>query len=226
MNLSETSSFSAILAFSAHEMKNSLSTISELIRNFRSQDLYNDSKELGQLEFETNRVNNMLMQLLILYRINETQFSPSIDEYFAYDIIKEVEAQQFRLFSIKGLTLTIDCPDDLICYCDHTLISNVLSTVVNNAQRYARKQVLLSANRENGYVCFHIEDDGEGYPAHLLNTNTLNNTDVNLNSGSTGLGLFFAATIAKMHTNSHKKGFITLENHSPLGGSKFSLFLP
>jgi signal transduction histidine kinase len=226
MNSTEPLNFPAILAFSVHEMKNSLSTISELIRHFKSQAQLNADKELGQLEFESNRMNNNLMQLLILYRIDEAKFTPSIDEYQVIDILNEVVAQQASLFAINGLQLTVDCPDNLMCYCDGGLISNAISTVVNNSQRYAKKQVLLSATEENGYVCINVEDDGAGYPEHFLHADALNNTTVNLNTGSTGLGLFFVATIAKMHVNGDKKGSIKLNNHCPLGGAKFSLLLP
>lgn len=218
--------FPAILAFSVHEMKNSLSTISELIRHFKIQEQFDAKKELGQLEFEANRVNNNLMQLLVLYKIDEAKFSPDVDECLVLDILNEVVAQQTSLFAINGLELKIDCPDDLMCYCDSNLISNAISTVVNNSQRYARKQVLLSASEQNGYVGIHVEDDGAGYPEHFLNPEALNNTKVNLNTGSTGLGLFFVSTIAKMHANGDKKGYIELKNHCPLGGAKFSLMLP
>lgn len=226
MKQSETSNFPAILAFSVHEMKNSLSTVSELIRNFNSQEKFNACTELGQLEFEANRVNNILMQLLILYKIDEVNFTPNIDECFAHDILREVAAQQAPLFAMKNLALNIDSPDNLICYCDQSLICNALSTMVNNVQRYASKQVLLSAKYQDGYVCFQVEDDGKGYPEHFLQSEKFDSSRINLNTGSTGLGLYFATTLAKMHTNRGNTGFVTLKNHSPLGGAVFSIYLP
>lgn len=219
--------FSAILAFSVHEMKNSLSIINELIQQFSKKNLATDHKELSQLEFEANRMNNSLMQLLILYKIEGAQFAPTIDECVALDILNEVVAQQSSLFSINGLTLTVDCPDDLLCYCDNSLISNAITTVVNNSQHYAHSQVLLTVDEtQDGYICFTVEDDGKGYPDQFLQPDTIENTPVNLNTGSTGLGLFFVATIAKMHTNGDKAGYIKLSNDSVLGGAKFSLYLP
>ncbi|MEQ1635610.1 MAG: HAMP domain-containing sensor histidine kinase [Methylococcales bacterium] len=227
MKPSKSINFPAILAFSVHEMKNSLSTINDLIRHLTSQDQLNANKELGQLEFEANRMNNNLMQLLVLYKIDAAKFTPSIDECLAIDILNEVQAQQASLFAMNGVELTITCPDDLLCYCDSHLISNALSTVANNSQRYARSKVLLSAAATaEGYVSFSVEDDGAGYPEHFLDPDSMNNTAVNLNTGSTGLGLFFVSTIAKMHVNGNKKGLIKLANHCPLGGAKFSLLLP
>ncbi len=218
--------FPSILAFSVHEMKNSLSTISELIQNFAKQNALQHPKELAQLEFEANRMNNSLMQLLILYKIDEAKFCPDIDEHLVSEILNEVLAQQNTLFTINGIDLEINCPEDLLCYCDFNLISNALSTVINNAQRYSKGRILLSAAREDDYVCFHIEDDGNGFPGHFLTQGSADNNTVNLNTGSTGLGLFFVATIAGMHINGAKKGMIKLSNDSCMGGAKFSLLLP
>lgn len=218
--------FPSILAFSVHEMKNSLSTINELVQFFAKQNAMQHNKELSQLEFEANRMNNSLMQLLVLYRIDESKFSPAIDEYLASDILHEVVAQQANLFSMNGIDLQVECPDDLVCYCDINLISNALSTVVNNAQRYTHGKILLSAQMEEDYITFHVEDDGDGYPERFLIPHAMDNTAVNLNTGSTGLGLFFVATIAGMHVSHGKKGLIKLDNNSRLGGAKFTLLLP
>lgn len=226
MKNSSTLDFPSILAFSVHEMKNSLSTINELIQHFTKHDLMQHHKELVQLEFEANRMNNSLMQLLILYKIDESKFSPDIDEYLVADILNEVAAQQASLFALNGIDLEIRCPDDLLCFCDMNLICNGLSTVVNNAQRYTHGKILISAALENDYITFHIEDDGNGYPERFLIPNAMDNSAVNLNTGSTGLGLYFVATIAGMHTNGAKKGLIKLDNKSSLGGARFSLLLP
>lgn len=226
MKSSSTLDFPSILAFSVHEMKNSLSTINELIQHFAQQDQLRHHQELVQLEFEANRMNNSLMQLLILYKIDESKFSPDIDEYLVLDILNEVAAQQASLFAINGIDLEINCPDDLLCYCDINLISNALSTVVNNAQRYTHGKILLSAALEHEYIVFYVEDDGQGYPERFLIPAAIEQTTVNINTGSTGLGLFFVSVIAKMHTNGSKTGFIQLDNHSRLGGAKFKLFLP
>ena len=47
-----------------------------------------------------------------------------------------------------------------------------------------------------------------------------------MKSGSTGLGLYFAEQIANIHHSGDKKGYITIDNNSKLGGGRFTLFLP
>ncbi len=218
--------FSAILAASVHDIKNSLSTVSALITTLEK--IYNGAKppEFQKLEFEANRMNSSLMQLLILYKIDASLFNLNIDEYPVIDILTDTESQQSALLSLSPIELSIECDQDQLCYCDNTLITSAISTIVNNAQRYCQNKVLMSSYIEEGYTVFSIEDDGAGYPDNLLAFSANKNTLIDLTSGNTGLGLFFAATIAGMHTNGEKRGFINTDNNSRLGGARFRLYLP
>lgn len=217
--------FPAILASSVHDMKNSLSNLRGLISQLKIQ--YPDTKppEFKQLEFESNRLNNSLMQLLTLYKIDASQFDLNIDEYCVMDILDDIVAQQSSLLTLSGIELIAECDVDLLCFCDSTLISNAISTLVNNAQRYCHSKILLSAKQEGGYVAFYIEDDGTGYPENFL-ADTQHSPGIDLVTGNTGLGLFFVGTIAKMHRSGESQGFIKTDNDSRFGGARFSLYLP
>jgi len=49
---------------------------------------------------------------------------------------------------------------------------------------------------------------------------------LNQSSGSTGLGLYFAARIAELHERDGRRGRIELGNGGPLGGGEFRIYLP
>lgn len=219
-------SFPAILASSVHDIKNSLTSLRVLLSQL--ENIHQDPKptEFKQLEFETNRMNNCLMQLLTLYKIDLSQFNLTIDEHSAADILEDVVAQQSTLLSLSNVQLITECRDDLFCYCDSALISNALCTLVNNAQRYCLNKVLLSATQEDDYIVFCIEDDGKGYPQSLISSDYKQLPQLDLASGNTGLGLFFAKTIAQLHVKTDKQGFIITDNNSQFGGARFKLYLP
>lgn len=218
--------FPAILASSVHDIKNSLTTLRALIDQL--EHIHQDPKpsEFKQLEFETNRMNNSLMQLLTLYKIDLSQLSLAIDEHSAADILEDVVAQQSTLLSLGNIQLITECHDDLFCYCDNALVSNALCTLVNNAQRYSKSKVQLSVTQEEGYVVFCIEDDGRGYPEYLISSDYKQLPQTDLANGNTGLGLFFTETIAQLHVQGQKRGFITTDNNSQFGGARFKLYLP
>lgn len=218
--------FPAILASTVHDIKNSLGTLLGLIQHLTQKNDLNQSSDFQQLEFEANRINHSLMQLLVMYKIDSKTFMLAIDEYPVADIIGEARAQQDRLTRLNNVEVRVDYNDDLMCYCDYQIVSNALGSILNNAQRYTRSAILLSAGAEDGYVKFCIEDDGRGYPEHLLNADLGNASDVDWVSGNTGLGLYFVSAIAARHKNKGKSGFVRIDNQSALGGARFSLYLP
>lgn len=224
--LQEQALFPVILGSTVHDVKNSLGTLLGLIQQIGAKQLDSQADDIRQLEFEATRINHSLMQLLVMYKIDSHKFSLVEDEYAALDLIHEAKAQQDRLSKLHNVEVRIECSDDLLCYCDYQHVSNALATVLNNAQRYTNNVVIISANEINGYLRFCIEDDGQGYPPHLLNADLRDPTQLDWVSGNTGLGLYFVAAIAGFHKNRDKTGFVEIDNHSRLGGARFSLYLP
>ncbi|MGR9115486.1 MAG: sensor histidine kinase [Gammaproteobacteria bacterium] len=219
--------FPAILASSIHDIKNSLSHIRGLIKHLAKRNNNAEDSEFQQLEIEANRMNSSLMQLLILYKIDSSLFKPVIDEFPVIDILADVAAQQESLLALNNIELMLECPEDLMCYCDNALINTALISIINNAQRYCRKKILLSAHQTaQGGVCFCVEDDGKGYPENLKYSQQAQSIESDFSTGNTGLGLFFAVTIAQLHTQGSQKGYITTDNDSRLGGARFNLLLP
>ena len=203
-----------------------LGIIQDLVSQLAKDRRHSDNPQFGQLEFESNRMNNILMQLLVLYKIDHARFSLNIDEYPAEDILNEAVAQQEVLLALNSIAIEVKCEADLYCYCDFNIITSALGTILNNAQRYARQKILFSAKQQGHFLILSIEDDGEGYPETFFQRQDNILSQVDFNTGSTGLGLFFAQTIAAMHSSENEQGSITIDNNSVLGGARFRLFLP
>ncbi len=225
-NKNQPIDFNTLLASSVHDIKNSLATVRELVKQIAAKSQSNNNPDFIQLEFEANRMNNSLVQLLELYKIDSKQFNLNIDEHSAYDILQEVKAQQAPLIQFKQYNLEIDCAEDLYCYCDYFHICNALSSILNNAQRYSENQILLSAYPQKQTIVFCMEDDGKGFPDQLLLINSADTTATDWISSSTGLGLHFVSTLAALHIANNSKGYIKIDNESRLGGARFRLFLP
>lgn len=219
-------SFPAILASSVHDIKNSLAVVHDLIKQIALKQQEDNNQDLIQLEFEANRMNNCLIQLLELYKIDSSRFSLDIEEHQVCDIFQEIKAQQTPLLQLNKINLDIDCSGDLFCYCDYSHVCNALGSILNNAQRYTNTQIHLTACQDEIYTIISMEDDGVGYPEHLLSMDSTNHARTDWLSGSTGLGLHFVSTIAALHIAQNRKGFIKIDNDSRFGGARFRLFLP
>ena len=115
---------------------------------------------------------------------------------------------------------------DLMGFFDQELIGSVLANVIANSIRYARSALLVSAREEGGELLLCVNDDGAGYPAQMIEQQGDYILGLNQSSGSTGLGLYFAARIAELHRRDERCGRIELGNGGPLGGGEFRIYLP
>ncbi len=224
-----TIDFSLVMASSVHDMKNSLSmllhSLDEVNQEVSELQLPIASK-MATLQYEAARVNNDLVQLLSLYKMENDALRAHIDEYFLLDFLEEQVARYQPLFKVKNVECVVDCDDDLAGYFDRDLISGVINNTLANAIRYSHKTIKVSAYGENGGLSILIEDDGSGFPKAMLDQPLNMSAGVDFESGSTNLGLYFAHRIALLHTQDNSVGFIKLSNDSSLGGGLFKLHLP
>lgn len=220
-------SFSTILASSIHDMKNSLgvvlSSVDELVHSA------GDSlppAQLGKLQREAQRVNDNLVQLLALYKMEKQGLALNIDEYFVHDFLEEVLATEKAMLETRHIQLELRCANDLAWYFDRDLIAGALKNAVNNAVRYARTKVLITAQEANNFLVLSVNDDGQGFSDGKLADDRQHGHGVNFSSGNTGLGLYFTSRVAALHKNKDRRGTIELSNGHVLGGACFTIKLP
>lgn len=221
--------FALLLASSVHDIKNSLgmllSTLEDVIQQQPAQD---DRQRLryATLQGEAARINNALIYLLGLYRLQETRLPVRLEEVYVGEFLDEQRAQQQLLFDVRGLALTVDCDERLSAYFDPTLIAGIIDNVLVNAARYARTQVAVSAAADaDGGLCIEVHDDGPGFPDRILEAVLNHDRGIDFSSGSTNLGLYFAVEVARLHRRGERCGSVELTNLDA-GGSCFRLRLP
>jgi len=218
--------FSAILAASVHDMKNSLGGIRTSLSHLAATCDSSQRRDFADLEQQTERMNNCLLQLLILYKIDLHKLAPDIDAHAASDILEEVLARQTGFPELKRLDVQGGCAGELSCYCDERLLCCALEGLLNNAQRYAYDRILLSATKQGDFIAFCVEDDGPGFTPEQLAAGPDRACGKAPYNDNTGLGTFFVSCIAAMHRHKGKTGHISFDNDSRLGGARFTLFLP
>jgi len=220
--------FAFVLASSVHDMKNSLGmllhTLSAMMENSPPKDA-EQARFFSTLEYEAARINGELVQLLSLYRMDENTMVVEIDEHHAIDIIEEQIARNDTLLKSRHIEIQTDCDSELIWYFDNELIGGVLNNLIVNCARYCRKQLLVSAAEENGFLCISVADDGQGYPDNML-LGPLPQTAVSFSSGNTRLGLLFTRKVLELHKTKKGQGYMTIANNGPLGGGVLKLYIP
>ncbi|MBO6850101.1 MAG: sensor histidine kinase [Marinobacter sp.] len=219
--------FSMVLASAVHDMKNSLGMLLNSIDELRSdhEASLGESSRFNTLQYEAERMHNDLVQLLGIYRLGENNLSAHIEEHFVPDFLSEHVARHTPLLQGLGIEYAVEA-EDINGFFDDDLLTGVLNNTINNAIRYTRSRILLTACERDGYLVIGVEDDGQGYPESMQHTGTPNFKSLDFNSGSTSLGLFFASSVARLHREGERGGSIHLHNGGRLGGGVFEIWLP
>ena len=222
--------FNLILASTVHDMKNSLGMLGQSLKSIFEHidpDAIDTkaSNLCGIVQYETSRVNNSLMQLLAIYKLENEQlpFNPSY--YNLYDFLDEQRLLHIPLLDAKKIECEIEVEEDIDGVFDEPLLGTVLENIIGNAIRYTKTKIVISCT-QNDHLEIEIADDGSGYPEEMIKLAGSYIHGINQSSGSTGLGLFFAQKIAEMHKHKDKIGSIKLANGGPLGGGRFIIQLP
>ena len=222
------SMFETLLASTIHDLKNSLSLVLSELDNISNRlDPEGENKEsLTNVRYEAGRINVTLMKLLSLYKLEKKHLSVQISEVLLVDLLEDSIAGHASLAQSRGISLSHNCDDELIWFVDPNLISIVLDNVISNSIRYSNSQVLVSVGFNDGMLQLDIEDDGNGYPEAMMLDPEEYVRRVDYATGSTGLGLYFAAMIADNHERQGRQGSIQLMNQNKLSGGCFRLLLP
>jgi signal transduction histidine kinase len=150
-----------------------------------------------------------------------------ITEHWVAEVIAEAVLQKSSVFALKGIMVEVDCAQDCCWYFDRDLVTGVLLNAMNNAYNYTLDKVRIAASIDAGLLTLRVEDNGRGYPAHmLLGSGVDANKGVNFSSGSTGLGFYFSSQVAQLHQNQGLTGSLTIENGGAYGGGCFVVRLP
>lgn len=220
--------FSTVLAAAVHDMKNSLSlmiqSIEDLESTLREHGVGID--EAASIHYQAARLNTGLIQLLSLYRTQLNHLPLNLDEHFLDDVLDDVIACNQNHINTRNIKIEIQQEEGLSWYFDIDLVNVLINDMLVNAMRYGNNKIIISVKESNGYLRFTIEDDGPGFPEKMLSIAATELSELDISTGRTGLGLFFARLIAEAHKTDEKHGFIALKNGGALGGGVFSLNLP
>lgn len=196
-----------ILASGVHDAKNHLLLAESLIVEAETR----HDIDLGEARYAIEATAERLSRALSAYRLlgEEARLSPV--PAVVGDLCDEVALDQRRHLAAHGVALDIRCAVVDAWPLDRDLIRDLLNNAVQNAGRYARGQVRLSATEEDGWLVLRIEDDGPGYA-------TL--------PPAPGIGLLVADRLAALHRRRERAGYLELTNGGELGGAVFTVRLP
>jgi len=216
-----------LLASCIHDMKNSIIMILDSVDELSTSNNNDETnpRHLANLRYEASRLNNDLMHLLGVFRYEGNNLPVIIDEAEIWDLLNEQYLRNQALIEKYNHEFTLECDEDEIWYCDSGLLGSVINNIIVNTVRYTKSKILVKAEIKQGVLCISVNDDGDGYPENMLMTH-FKPQGIDFRNGSTSLGLYFAACVAKLHKKQDQTGYIELTNGGELGGGLFTIYIP
>lgn len=222
--------FSTLMASSVHDMKNIIAAVSQAYESLVAQlpPELQSSAEVRLIERESLRLDAMLVQLLGMYKFEHGQLRLQSEYCRVDDLFEDLHNRHAELLQYRQVELRIELDDpDLEGFFDRNLIVTVLDNALGNALNYCRSAICLHAAAGEGCIVLSLCDDGPGYPAAMLGpVRERDASGIDRSSGSTGLGLYFAASIVAMHDQPGCQAGLELRNGGPLGGACLQISLP
>jgi len=199
----------------AHELRTPLMALQGEIELARAHPETVDQGLMGRLDTLAARLGQRVDDLVLLSTLDERpplalQTAPLLG------LVRAEAAAIAGDIEVSG--------DDTPVAFDSALMARAVRNLLANARRHTRTIVQATLVREDGRVWLHVDDDGPGVAPedrHLVfrrfaRLDEARSTD----TGGAGLGLSIVASVAAAH-----RGGVELSD-SPLGGSRFSLWLP
>lgn len=196
-----------VLASGVHDTKNQLFIAESLIAAIESE----QGIDLGEVRYAIEAAAGRLSQTLASYHLLRQGSTLSIAPIIISDLCEEVGLAQKHHLAASNIRLDIDCQLGEAWPIDRDLVSDALNNAVQNAARFARSRIRLTALHDEEGLCLRIEDDGPGFA-------TL--------PPATGTGLLLAGRLAEMHGRQDRHGRLHLGNGGTLGGAVFEFHLP
>jgi signal transduction histidine kinase len=153
---------------------------------------------------ETDRLSALAEDLLVIARADQGQLPIRPRPLHADDLLDRLarrfatrsDAEQRRLLAEPAPGVELEG--------DPMRLEQALGNMVENALRYGRGTIRLSAESRDGQVLLHVRDDGPGFPEEFLPKafERFTRADEARSRGGTGLGLAITAAIATAHGGS------------------------
>ncbi|SNR88821.1 Signal transduction histidine kinase [Streptosporangium subroseum] len=168
--------------------------------------------------YDVDRLQTIIADLLLLTRLESS--APELRERIDLATIVGTEVSQRADPDRVRLRLTPDVPVHAI----RSQIGRAITNLLDNAERHARRTVVIEVRQNGDSAELIVDDDGEGVAEadrqRIFERFTRLDAARSRDQGGTGLGLAIARGIAQAHDGTVEAGA------SPSGGGRFILRLP
>lgn len=212
------------LADAAHELRSPIASLrAQLEANGRAR-IGDDEAYVEDLRADVLRMQALVDQLLLLARsdagaLRRRNVTVDLDDTVAgvLEALRLENPRQRIAVDIRGVS-PVQVSGDPV------LLEQLVRNLLENAVKYASREVRVSLGREDVTAVLTVDDDGPGIPAEsraeVFRRFTRLDDSRDRGAGGVGLGLAIVVDIVRAHA-----GTVTVSD-APIGGARFRVQLP
>jgi len=204
----------------SHQIKTPMTAITLMTELLSAPELP-DEKRMDYVEKihqQTNRITWLVRNLLTLSQLEADMLELKKEEQHLQEMLGAVTDTFEIMAEVKGIELSVDCPEEVSIICDKQWTREAISNIVKNCIEHTKEggMVRISAIQNNIATEITIEDTGEGIPKeHLPNIFKRFYKAPGSSNSSVGIGLSMSKQIIM-----RQNGTINVESEVGVG-SKF-----
>lgn len=215
------------LASIAHELSTPLTYLIGYSKVALRSELSEEEREhyLKIIGEESNRMKELVKNLLDLAKMDETSFTVSKEYFWATPFFENICRLVAPSYDTKIITLNLVCEKDFQIYADPIRLEQIMINLLDNALKYSKEHsvVTLEAYKKEDRTIISVMDTGIGIPAdeidHIFEKLYRVEKSRSRAHGGTGIGLAVVKELVEAHEG-------TIEVNSKLGkGSTFKITL-
>ncbi|WP_439259187.1 envelope stress sensor histidine kinase CpxA [Lonepinella sp. BR2930] len=214
-----------MMSVASHELRTPLTRLQLAVGLIRRK--VGDSKELQRIEKETNRLNQMMNDLLLVSaaQMENSLYRKCISLLQVYQNVLNDAAFEAKELQIEmRIKQKIKSPEKCFIYANLEGLSRALENVIRNALKYTKSIIEVSFLLRNNQLFIMIDDNGQGLPEseykHIFHPfYRVDEERTQIKQGA-GLGLTIVHSTIKSHQGEVWAG------KSHLGGLRIVIKLP
>ena len=197
-----------LMANVSHDLKTPLTLIksyAEMVRDITYKDDVKRNEHLNVIIDETDRLNNLVNDILTLSKLESNADSLKIEKYDIVEQIKEIISKFEILRLTENYNFVLKSPDKLYVKADRKKISQVIYNLINNAINYTGDDmnVYINVNKIKTGCKVEIIDTGKGIDKvtikHIWDRYYKTEKNHRRAKVGTGLGLSIVREILEAH---------------------------
>lgn len=180
----------------SHELRTPLQAIRSNAEGIE-HGILDNKKSSRVIISETDRLSEMVEDLLYLSRIDNMNICSNFEEWDLRELLSNCAERQRSLAAEREIQFVFEFDEPVNMHCDGKHMTRALSNLISNAIRYAKNKITLSCCQNNDEITIVVADDGAGIADEDLPH--IFNRFYKGSRGKHGIGLSIVKSIIEQH---------------------------